>query len=181
MTAEETYIELSRHVKPPEKASSAPWTNTIYVFDLDGTLRDDSHRYDYVADDHIKNYDRYNALGVLDKKLDVPCRFYEHFHEHAFFAIVTASPRKREGLVHMWREAAGLSKPLFYLARPEGCELSSPEFKRQALRAITVSGWKVELAFDDRRDVIGMYREEGIPAVLVTTDNATGQATLGVS
>lgn len=77
-------------------------------------------------------------------------------------AIFTARPEKHRGSTLEWLARAGIVSSMFSLhMRPDGDKRSSVELKRAMLRDLHNRS-RVLAAFDDRRDVLAMYAEEGI-------------------
>lgn len=143
----------------------------IIIFDLDGTISDDSWR---VVHRYKGEYDTYhNQLGF-----DEPMNWKLTDFDQTEFepVILTTRPEKYRSMTLRWLRRNKFPKwsSVCLLMRPNGNLLPSPELKQQMVFWLIVNyrfGY-VKMAYDDRGDIIEMYKSLGIPAKKVTYESA---------
>lgn len=138
----------------------------IVIFDLDNCLADDSARIqliDWTQSDPDKRYNAYHkncqgdSIGnkmVLDAHVQHGCEI----------VVFTARPESVRMLTMHWLQAVGVPTKRVYM-RPEGVHTSSVALKRQMLEDLSLNFEglsKNTVAYDDRDDVVEMYRSFGI-------------------
>lgn len=144
----------------------------MIILDLDNTIADDSWRIEHI-DWECENPDgRYHIYHLL-------AAFDEIGNKHLFegkerIVIMTARPTFYAPITIEWLKRNGLVEFELYM-RPDGCELHSSELKRAQLHHMFqfrgVKPEEIECAYDDRPDVIEMYKKNGVNAELVSIHN----------
>lgn len=145
-------------------ARSEP-TGSAVVFDLDGVIADAWHRQRlihvaepdwaafFAASDHDPVIVEGRALAAaVDPARDV--------------VILTARPHAVRDATISWLDRNDIRYDLLIL-RPEGDRRSSATYKRDELAALGTAGYTVDVALDDDRRIIAMYRDLGVAAVYV--------------
>lgn len=136
------------------------------IFDLDGCLADDRWRrplIDLAADDP---WGAYHAECHKDPFINshLICDLPAHFMP----IIFTARPERFREQTERWlREVAKLI-PWWIFMRRDDCRKTSPELKEDYLNSLFNFGVKrceIVCAFDDREDVLAVYKKHGIRAV----------------
>jgi hypothetical protein len=144
----------------PETVRSADWT--IRILDLDNCISDDGWRIskiDWNNYDPNGKYEPYHALCPFDE-----CANTHLFQTPAINVIFTGRPVSQRTVTEEWLRRKDVPYVLA-LFRPERCKLRSVELKEAMLRALIPYSWArgVHEAFDDRGDIVEMYRRNGIP------------------
>ena len=142
------------------------------VFDLDGTLADDSHRLHFIEgptrnDDAWVNY--YRAC-VNDKPIDSLCRLFRHLanplvDRPAVVEIWTGRSEIVRNETNAWLKANRLHT-LRLMMRPDGIYESNEELKAEWLQA---APRKPDLVIDDNLKVVEWWRSQGVFALAAGT------------
>jgi hypothetical protein len=143
----------------------------IYIFDIDGTLADGSHRQHFVRN-KPKNWPAYQAAIMDDKPhkhvIDVlkALRFFGH-------KILIASGRgeqEREDTINWLEWHAGLRElrdfDQLYM-RKEKDYRADDIIKEEILAVIRQQHGEPTMVFDDRDRVVEMWRHNGVPCAQV--------------
>lgn len=150
----------------------------IALWDLDNCLADDEWR-----------------IPKIDWSATKPELRYAAYHADAI--------RDRPGNLAAFRAVSAAARPAFCTARPEAVRMRTARWIRDALgerapelhmrarhdhrsavaikagfvdRIRRATNEKIAFAFDDREDVVEMYRARGIPAVILKIHNTTADA-----
>jgi hypothetical protein len=140
-----------------------------YVFDIDGTLSDLTHRLHFIQCDP-PNWDAFFgavAGDLVHEHIAVLVRTLEVFHH-----IVLVSGRSdqcRTGTEY-WLRRHGIPFNRLYM-RKQGDRREDDLVKKELLDALRADGYEPVMAFDDRDRVVKMWRENGIPCAQVADGN----------
>lgn len=139
------------------------------IVDLDGTICDDRHRRHLIKPAGPDRYDEYHAACGDDLLMNDGCLLVT-----PAIIIFTARPERWRDATERWLEKRGIAVHQLLMRRDQDCS-PSPVLKERFLRE--TQRWmdkadrcRIAVAFDDRRDVIAMYRRNCIPAVKVGYD-----------
>lgn len=141
-------------------------TGRCYLFDIDGTLADCSHRLRHITDTP-KDWRAFFAACHLDAPIP-------HMVELAITLfdadqnIVYVSGRSdecREATLS-WLVEHGLPDAPLYM-RKVGDHRDDDRVKAELLAAVIADGFRPIMAFDDRSRVVKMWRARGIPCAQV--------------
>lgn len=141
-----------------------------YVFDLDGTLADHSHRVHHITK-HPKDWDAYYAALPADP----PIPHMVELVRGLFTPVIYISGRRE--LYRMptidWLFRHGLpvgmpphARPSLYL-RPDDDRRPTEIVKVEAFCRATEDGWEPIMVFDDRTKDVEAYRNLGVPCLQV--------------
>lgn len=135
-----------------------------FIFDIDGTLADPTHRRQFVRT-QPRNWPAFNA-GII----------HDAAHEHVIFIlntlhsvghriiIATARQEFQREMTEKWlHEVAGI--PFLWekmYMRADNDYRDDSIVKREILAAMRSDGYNPYIVFDDRDRVVSMWREEGI-------------------
>lgn len=150
----------------------------LTICDLDGTICDDRHRLPLIKESGPDRWDDYHAACMADPFMNAGCVAAPQ--PTLFF---TARPEKYRTMTESWLGFNGLCPRQLFM-RSNFDDAPSPVIKEHmllqyarrlpfglmTLRSILVT------AYDDRDDVLAMYRKYGIQTVKVTYENAQSQA-----
>ena len=146
----------------------------LAVFDLDGTIRDGSHRLYHIlrepSDDRPKEWGDYNLKVGGDLPImhivNTAISFREMGLDIAFWTGATEMLASR-AITMSWLRDHGLT-PYFELRmREEGDHRPDYELKLQWLEETRRNLDRVHMAFEDRKSVVDMYRANGVLCVQV--------------
>jgi phosphoglycolate phosphatase-like HAD superfamily hydrolase len=135
---------------------------SFYVFDLDGTLADCSHRLP-MLDGTNDGWRRFYAACADDKPIEgtisLAKLLAEAGHEVEIWSGRSAEAREQTA---EWLRANGMN--FCVRMRPEGDHRPDHELKAEFLQE---SRQRPALVFEDRSRVVRMWREQGIPCFQV--------------
>lgn len=162
-----------------------------YIFDIDGTLADPSHRLPHIQK-QPKDWDAFFADCVSDKPIphivelaktmywaDYICLDEDmgtYGWGDGFPAVVFVSGRPERIRVHTlaWLEAHGLNdetNPATLYMRSDGDRRDDTIVKQELLQKLRDDGYDPIMVFDDRDRVVQMWRDNGIPCAQVAPGN----------
>ena len=138
------------------------------IWDLDNCLADDAWRIPLI--DHAlagrARWARYHSACAADEPGNLDVFITQHtLQPDALPAFVTGRPACVRAATMSWI-GAHIELPrtgYTLLMRGDQDECGSVELKRRALRALRQAGFETIMAFDDRADIVEMYRAEGVP------------------
>ncbi len=135
-----------------------------YIFDIDGTLADLTHRLHYIQK-HPKDWDSFFAACVHD----TPIPHIVTLAKCLPLPIVCVSGRSdvvRIETDYWLRVKAGLAPAALYM-RKGGDRRSDDIVKTEILDKLRSDGWRPLMAFDDRDRVVKAWRAAGVPCAQV--------------
>lgn len=136
--------------------------NSVVLFDLDGTLADNSHRQHLVSGDR-KDWNAFFDAQERDIPNDPIVTLYRTLFESKKFDIfvVTARPERYRLKTERW--FADHEIPLGrMLMRVDGDRRSDEIIKREMLAQLKQEGSLPLFVVDDRAGVVKMWRGQGI-------------------
>lgn len=131
------------------------------IIDLDNCISDDQWRLKYIEMHHEQPNDRYweyHERCIGDVYLNR--HIIDQLSETHCLLIFTSRPETVRFKTESWLNAARITYDLLYM-RPIADHSPSVELKRQMLARLPAD-YQVEVAIDDRQDVLEMYRQQGI-------------------
>lgn len=134
------------------------------IFDIDGTLADDSHRLELLEPDENgrKDYEAYNSLMSLDlPKLAVKLLAIGFDKQGVMIYVITGRFARHRAETKAWLLKHGIPFD-FLIMRRDGDYRCGTIIKREELNIIRRKGYNVIAAFEDRNKLIDMFREEGL-------------------
>jgi hypothetical protein len=133
------------------------------VVDLDGTLSDAAGRQHFL-DSRPKDWRGFFEACGEDPVLNHVARLVECLDPELRIVILTARPVWVREATVAWLERFDIRWDLL-LMRDEGDYRSSPDAKRDAVRALTGVGFDLRLAIDDDPRNVAMFEAEGVPCL----------------
>lgn len=145
------------------------------IFDLDNCLADDEHRIpliDWSQSDPEKRYAAYHAACGVDAKRN-GSTLESHMRDGSIPVFFTGRPESVRGITNDWikRELLLLLGDYELHMRPNGDRRPSVDVKRDMLDKFSVLVAPISdivAAYDDRSDIVDMYRSRGISAYQMT-------------
>lgn len=132
----------------------------VYIFDLDGTQADLSHRLHHIQQGRY-DHDAFMA-GIPD---DLPIwpviELARACDAHAGVICTTGRPENTRASTESWLQRYDSPFRALYM-RADGDTRPDHVVKRQMLEAIRADGYEIIAVIDDRQSVVDMWREEGL-------------------
>ena len=137
------------------------------IFDVDGTIADVEHRRHFVSQKPA-DWKSFRNSTVFDTPVqwvcDIAKRFIAQGDNVAFFSARNESERSiTEKQISEW---IGEGHQGLFL-RPDGDFRRDDEFKSELADKFEEVGGKIDLVFDDRNQVVEMWRQRGTTVVQV--------------
>lgn len=141
------------------------------IFDVDGTLADISHRRHFVAS-KPKNFGAFNRAMVHDTPhYDI----IELLNRHVVFGdrVLIASGRGEEdrNTTEKWLAIHNANSYQRLYMRPAKDYRSDDIIKEEILAQMRLDGYDPKLVYDDRDQVVAMWRRNGIRCLQVAEGN----------
>lgn len=131
-----------------------------YIFDIDGTLADLSHRLHHIQK-QPKDWPSFFGACLDDR----PIPHIVELANSLPLPIVCVSGRPDDGRIDtdFWlRVKAGVTPAALYM-RKAGDRRNDDIVKTELLEQLRADGWEPVMAFDDRDRVVKAWRANGIP------------------
>ena len=135
------------------------------VVDLDGTLSDAAVRQHFL-DRRPQDWPGFFRACGDDPVLTHTARLIECLDPKLLVVVLTARPVWVREATIAWLERFEIRWDLL-LMREEGDFRSSPDAKRDAVRALVGVGFELRLAIDDDARNVAMFESEGVPCLHV--------------
>lgn len=136
-----------------------------YLFDIDGTLADCSHRLHHIQK---KPKDWRSFFGSVDS--DEPIWHIVNLctclTSDATIVLVSGRSDECRNATEQWLRRNGIAYSALYM-RKAGDHRSDDIVKGELLDQILADNWRPIMAFDDRDRVVAMWRSRGIPCAQV--------------
>jgi phosphoglycolate phosphatase-like HAD superfamily hydrolase len=139
----------------------------VYVFDLDGTLADITHRLHYIQGDK-KDWSAFFAACVDDQPIHHMLDLAWDLKKKAGRTVIYVSGRSDEvrEQTEQWLFKHGAPAGKVYM-RKAGDHKPDHELKIELLADLRADGYEPVLWFDDRSQVVKAVRAAGIPVCQV--------------
>ena len=139
----------------------------VYVFDLDGTLADITHRLHHIQGDK-KDWRAFFADCVDDKPIGYMLDLAWNLKMGAGKTVIYVSGRSDEVRreTEMWLNSHGAPFGRLYM-RKAGDHKPDHELKIELLADLRADGYEPVLWFDDRARVVQAIRAAGIPVAQI--------------
>lgn len=137
-----------------------------FVFDIDGTLADGSHRIHHITK-RPKDWAAYFAAADKDKLIhhvaDVLTALYDSVYQIVY---VTGRPEDYRAQTQSWLDRHGLPVTPLYM-RPSGDHRDDDVVKVELLGRMRADGYEPAMVFDDRARVVKAFRAAGVAVAQV--------------
>lgn len=143
----------------------------MIILDLDNCISNDAWRIPRISWNHqnpTRRYHDYHMLAAFDEPGNV-----ELFKGRSDILIFTARPVMIRAMTEEWLKRVGVDYEVLIM-RNDNDHLPSVDLKMKQLHYLPVYGidaGKIEHAFDDRPEVVEMYKRCGIPATVRAIHN----------
>ena len=135
------------------------------VFDMDGVLSDATNRQHFL-DGRRRDWEAFfNACGD-DPLIDEVARVLSLLDESLRIVLLTGRPLRVQPQTLAWLTRYNLRWDLLVM-RPSGDYAAALAFKRRSIAELRAYGMRLELALEDDRRNLEMFRAEGVPCLYV--------------
>lgn len=135
------------------------------VFDLDGVLSDAASRQHYLESGR-RNWNAFFEACGEDPLIEEVARLLELLDKRLVVILLTGRPLRVQPQTLAWLERYRLRWDLLIM-RDYGDYSVAREFKQWTVAELRSYGFMPELAFEDDKRNLAMFREEGIPCVYI--------------
>lgn len=131
-----------------------------YIFDIDGTLADCTHRLIHIDTDFgKKDWDTFYSLCSKDQPIEDVCRIYRELH--ADVICITGRTEKYREQTEQWLNDNDLPFHDLFM-RPDGDHRPDYAVKQEIFEKHIKGKYKILGVFEDRDQVVKMWRELGL-------------------
>ena len=133
-----------------------------FIFDIDGTIADCSHRLEHIQKDN-PDWDTFYSLCVNDKPIDNVCHLLRAIPMNFEIIFITGRSEKWRGHTTNWigRIFWGF-RPALILMRADGDHRPDYVIKKEIYDEYIKDKYNVVGVFEDRDQVVKMWRELGL-------------------
>lgn len=142
--------------------------NRCYLFDIDGTLADLSHRLSHIQKEP-KDWNAFFDACDRDGSIAHIVELATLLSIHSRVVFVSGRSDRVRDVTMDWLRARGLFGSLYM--RKDGDHRPDNIVKGELLAEIVADGWTPIMAFDDRNQVVEMWRAKGVPCAQVADGN----------
>lgn len=138
----------------------------IVIFDIDGTVADISHRLHWI-DSKPKNWQAFYSAMDKDQPIDSMCELARRSHaagDTVLFCTGRSQDYRTE--TETWLAAQGLKYSALFM-RPRHDFRKDFEVKLDLLNRMRALFGEPDLVFEDRQQVVDMWRSQGIRCLQV--------------
>lgn len=140
-----------------------------YLFDIDGTVADLSHRLPHIQKTP-KDWDSFFAECHLDEPIEHICAVARMLSSQYPVVFVSGRSDQCRKQTLDWLVGESLWDGYLYM-RKEGDHRPDYQVKAELLAQLKADGLNPIMAFDDRNQVVEMWRANGIPCAQVADGN----------
>lgn len=138
--------------------------SNCYLFDIDGTLADLTHRLSHIQKEP-KDWNAFFDACADDAPIGHIVELATMLSIHSRVVFVSGRSDRVRDVTMDWLRDRGLFGPLYM--RRDGDHRPDDIVKGELLEEILGDGWKPVMAFDDRNQVVEMWRSRGVPCAQV--------------
>lgn len=136
------------------------------VFDIDGVLSDAAGRQHFIEGGGRRNWDAFFAAAGDDALIEEVATLLNLLDPGLRVVLLTGRPVRIESETVAWLKRYDLRWDLLIM-RDFGDYSAAREFKRWSVADLRRYGFDLQLAFEDDRRNLEMFRTEGIPCVYI--------------
>jgi len=138
-----------------------------YIFDIDDTLSDSSHR-EHLINGETKYWDLYYGGLIYDPPMRSTVAILKALDEAGHRIILcTGRPERYRDLTVQWLQTHDIPADALYMRQKSEQYLRNAEIKRILLLQIISDGYVPEAVFEDNPHSVEMWREAGLQVLQV--------------
>ena len=132
------------------------------IFDLDGTLCDDSHRVPYILNNPTDDdWKKYHSNCIIDRPISFVRELLMDLHKKYYIFLLTGRDEAYRKETIKWLTRFDIKYDEL-LMRPNGMHVSSHEFKLNIYETHIREDFNIICVFEDRKKVVKMWRDLGL-------------------
>ena len=140
------------------------------IFDVDGTLMNVEHRRHFVEGNN--DWASFEAETVNDTRNEHIFEIAECMKDAGHSIVVVSARKERQRDITEKQLAATCGQFWDHMfMRPDDSFEPDHQFKQRVLDELIKADWKPDMVFDDRNQVVDMWRANGIPCLQVAPGN----------
>jgi phosphoglycolate phosphatase-like HAD superfamily hydrolase len=136
-----------------------------YIFDIDGTLADCSHRL-HLIQQRPKDWRAFFAACQFDTPIQHMCELARKLATTTHIIFVSGRSDECRSQTEIWLQGQALLTNHLYM-RKEGDHRDDDIIKLELLAQVRADGFDPIMVFDDRTRVVNAWRSVGIPCAQV--------------
>ena len=136
------------------------------IFDMDGVLSDAATRQHYIEGPGRRNWDAFFAACGDDPLIEDVAQLLHLLDPTLQIILLTGRPVRVQPQTLAWLDRYKLRWDLLIM-RDYGDYMAAREFKQWTVEDLRRYGFTLELAFEDDRRNLEMFRAEGVPCVYI--------------
>ena len=142
------------------------------IFDVDGTLMNVEHRRRFVDGSQQVDWKMFELETVYDTRNEHIFEIAENMKDagHSIVIVSARKERQRELTEKQLSATMGVFWDFMFM-RPDDSFEPDHQFKQRVLDELLKADWKPDMVFDDRNQVVDMWRANGIPCLQVAPGN----------
>ena len=137
----------------------------LYIFDIDGTITDVSHRQHFLRQEP-KDWDSFNAAMAGDAPQNHIIDLIDYLFEMHTIVLLTGRSSDYRGVTEQWLKDHHV-KYMELIMRPSGDRTDDAIIKSNAADRLIHDLGRIDMVYEDRDRVVKMWRERGIPCMQV--------------
>lgn len=142
----------------------------VVCFDIDGTIANIEHRRPFVQS-KPRNWPAFEKAIPLDTRYDDIHRLYHILSETYDIVFASGRGEQSRGVTEEWLYKNGFDLWAKLYMRAAKDSRRDDIVKREILAQMRADGYEPWLVFDDRNQVVDMWRSEGIRCLQVQPGN----------
>ena len=135
------------------------------IFDMDGVLSDAATRQHFIERGRRDWHAFFEACGE-DPLIEDVARLIDLLDEDLRLVLLTGRPLRVQPQTLAWLDRYKLRWDLLIM-RHVGDYSAAREFKQDAVYDLRAAGFELQLAFEDDRRNLEMFRSEGVPCIYI--------------
>lgn len=139
------------------------------IFDIDGTLFDPTDRLKFIQS-NPKDWDRFYMAARYDTPISHMIAIAQILAEKVPVICVTGRPESIRALTRDQLDEHGVDYRAIYMRKNDD-HRQDFVLKQDLLQELRDDGWDPVLVFEDRKQVVDMWRQQGIPCAQVAEGN----------
>lgn len=138
----------------------------VVIVDVDGVIADGWHRQDYLRNGR-RDWRGFFAAAIDDTPIEGAAELLGAFSPDVGVVLLTARPHTLFDITLAWLREHGFRWDLLIMRHRSDGGLSSAEFKLRSVHELLTHDFAPQLALDDDRSNVEMFRRAQVPALYV--------------
>lgn len=131
------------------------------IFDIDGTLADNSHRLHFITNQRPKDWESYNNAMPLDEPIEPMVLLCRAINLTIPVLLTSGRNESYRDTTEMWLGENNIKHAGMFMRR-DGDRREDYIVKREMLQEIRMLLFDPIIVIDDRKQVVDMWRRQGL-------------------